>query len=208
MIPNVNEAEVAAKPVNEEALTVRTAVGDLAIQSHHGMKLAVQSIAEIKEKAEEVDAKRRSFVDPLRKVIDDINGFFKPAVESLKDAEKILKDKVAAYVADQHTARDEMLAEAQNYSNGDRVDLIDRATKLVPPKMKGLSIRESWTGKVTDASSLVRWAVENNRLELLKVDDKALKALTKAAGRDPEIPGWTAVLTRTTAITTSKIERG
>ncbi len=180
---------------------------DVAIESNDAMKNGVGVLAEIKTKYKEVDAKRRSFIDPLGEVIDKINAEFSPALDALAGAEKVLKKKVAGFVESRHAERDALIAEVQNQdAQADRVALIERAEAKIPPKVSGLSVRELWGGKVIDKEALVRWAIENDRIDLLKVDEPMLKQMTKSAGRDPGIPGWVAECKRSVAITPGKVK--
>ncbi len=59
--------------------------------------LANRELRAVKERAKKLDDTRKSLVDPLRKVIDNIQALFKPAIESLAQAETIYKRKLADY---------------------------------------------------------------------------------------------------------------
>lgn len=206
-LPKLTEAARAAKIEVEEAQTIQALTLEGApIISKTGMENGVVAIAEIRTKHDEVDSKRKSFVDPLKQVIKDIDDFFKPALEALKTAENDLKTKVEVYVTSSLERRDNVLRDVSAAKTTEAKEtLLAQADDLVPPKVKGLSIRETWTGEVTDEKKLIKWAIKNSP-DLLQVNEKALKALTRSTGRDPEIPGWLAYANRSAVVTPSKVE--
>lgn len=208
IIPQMAEVGKAAEPEIIDANKVKELIDRTVVRNNAEMQTAVGWIAEIKDKWEAVDAKRKSFVDPLRKVVEEINGFFKPALEALKTAEDGLKDKVKDHIEACAARRDDLLVKVQvTETLADRQKLVTQAAALVPAKVDGLSIRETWEGEVADMGALVDWAISNDRRDLLTVDIAALKALTKAAARDPGIPGWRATVRRGMVITSAKVKR-
>lgn len=208
ILPKMTDIGKAAEPEILDANKVKELIDRTLVRNDGEARVAVSWIAEIKEKWEAVDAKRKSFVDPLRKVVDDINGFFKPALEALKDAENGLKDRVRDHVELCASHRDALLARVQVTEDpADRQKLVTQAGSFVPAKVDGLSIWETWEGEVADAGLLLGWAISEGRRDLLTVDVAALKALTKAAARDPGIPGWRASVRRSMVITSAKVRK-
>jgi hypothetical protein len=121
-----------------------------------------------------------------------------------------LKEKVEGYVTSSLATRDVLLQQVQHAPDGAvRTQLVRKAEELVPAKIEGLSIRETWTGEVTDPEALLDWILQDRERckELLQIDEKALVARTKQAGCDPGIPGWTAHVNRVVAVTPSKVRR-
>jgi hypothetical protein len=171
------------------------------------MRVAVSWAAEIKERAAAVDAKRLGFVDPAQQIIDNANAFFKPAIAALNKAEKTVKGKISGYSNSLLEERDRVLAQVEDADEGRRAELLEQADALLPPKVPGCGMAHSWKGAVTDADRLIAWAVEHRRLDLLAPNEKTLKALTKAKGGDPQIPGWGARPDTVVSITVSKVER-
>jgi hypothetical protein len=208
IMPKMKDVSKAAEPEIADVEKVNDLISKTTISNDSQMQTATTWIAEIKEKYETVEEKRKSFVDPLRGVIEEINAFFKPALDGLKSAEMILKQKIADHVQSTFAKRDELISKVESTSGNEaRSALVKQAEALVPAKIDGMSIRESWGGEITDMNKLVQWAIDNRRNELLIVDEKALVALTKAAGRDPQIPGWKAVIKRSVAVTTGKVKK-
>jgi len=200
-------ASAAANSDAQDALSVRELVNQMTIANNNDLKVATTWVAEVKTKATEIDDKRKAFVEPLRSVIDDINSFFKPAVDTLKDVETSIKLKITDFTTSRIAERDRILENLDiNAANGEKALAIEKAEELVPKKIPGLSIRKNWTGSVADADMVIRWAIETQRHDLLTVNEKALKALTKSLGRDPKIPGFTAHLSQVVAITPKKVK--
>lgn len=204
-IPKLTEVRKSAAPVTSDAEKALELIESLSVTTHADLETAVVWTAEVKSKFDEIDGKRKSWVDPLRAVIDDINATFKPALDSLKKAEKSIKASISDYVNENAEKRNALLAEAGGKTNGSQLALLEKADQYLPPKIKGMSIREKWTGEIYDADALLDFIIENDRYDLLMPNIKALESLTKAAGRDPGIPGWNAYQSNVVAITPSKV---
>lgn len=206
-VPQDIEIAKAVNPDKEEASQALQFIKQMDILTHSGLTNAIGIVADIKKKADYVDEKRKSFVDPLRKVVDDINAFFKEPLSDLAEAEKALKSKISGYCTKKMEEHDEILDTMEpEQDTATKRAILDRADRCVPPKISGMSLREAWGGKVDNPEALIQWAIENNRLELLLPNEKALKALTKTQARDPKIPGWKAERKHSVAITVSKIK--
>ena len=137
----------------------------------------------------------------------DVDSFFKPAIEALKEAESIVQSKVARCVEERLDDRDELLEVVQKENDREARDsILDKAEKLLPPKIAGLSFRENYVGELVAPSEVVQWAIDNNKRELLQVNEKALKNFTNAIEEDPKIPGWEVHKNRTVVITPSKVK--
>lgn len=63
------------------------------------------------------------------------------------------------------------------------------AVAVEPPKVSGQSIRTTWKHQVADVDAFIKWAAENNRIDLLLPNDKALAAYAKAMNERASIPG-------------------
>ncbi|NIQ90991.1 MAG: hypothetical protein GWM98_04580 [Nitrospinaceae bacterium] len=204
-IPRSADVKRAAEPIVINAEQALSLADTTAISSSDAAENATAWLKEIKIRKEEVDTKRRSFTDPLRDTIDRINAEFKPAIEALEMAEKTMKGKIASWIESCHNARDaalEKVGKAKNLSPEKQDEMIEKAEAKLPPKISGMSVRESWIGIVSSEKILKDWIIKNKRWDLILINKKALLALTKAAGADPKIPGWTASRSRSVAIST------
>ncbi len=210
---DMKAAEVAAGAEVEEAAQYLDHIRNMEITTHPEMKFAVGVTAEIKERHAAVDAQRRKFTDPAQVVIDEANAFFNPALNSLAECEKVLKAEIVAYDLRMSARRDDLLetaglaAACGNKSEAEQH--LENADACIVPKVAGLSMRRSVEVKVTDEAAALAWCVENNRFELLQLNEKAIKALAKASnGRGPDVPGVSVTRTSGAAITVAKVERG
>lgn len=200
MIPTKKELQTALANDGDEAADVKLFVQGVTIVDNRDLESAVSYLQIIKEQHKVVDDKRKSFIDPLKAVIDDINDFFKPVLDALKGAETAIKSKVDDYSKEATRRRDEALrAVASVSAREEKTALIEQAAALALPKIKGLSFRESWTGEVGDLGELFAYALEHDQT-LLVIDEKELARRTKEAGKDLEIPGWKCYPKTTVAI--------
>ncbi len=208
---DMDAAEAAGDEDLEEATQYLDHIRKMKIATHPEMKAAVGFAAEIKEKHAAVNAQRQKFTDPAQDIIDEANAFFSPALRSLAACEVALKAEIVDHDLRMSTRRDELLdAMSEPYNNAeDRSEMMAEADACIVPKVPGLSMRRSVEVKVADEAAALAWCVENNRFELLQLNEKAIKALAKATnGRGPDVPGVTVARTSTAAITVAKVERG
>lgn len=194
-------ASEAATALETDAAQTSTYLATYEIVTDEDFKAAAEMCAEVITQAKTIDTQRRTFVDPLNKVVKSLNAFFKKPLVHLDACEALLKKKLAAFANQQAKERDKLLKEAGAQAQEGDMDqaeaLIEKAESRTPPEVAGVSMRTTWEGKVTDEKLIPR--------EYLTPDLKALKAITKAKGRDPEIPGWKATPKSSPAITASKL---
>mgnify|MGYP001578203381 FL=1 len=180
------EALSAARADATEARGLLEAARSVEIASASDYAAAAETAAELRAMREAVEARRRSWVDPLNAVVRSINAAFKPAFDTLAGAERAMRDKIVAYSEAQSTAHEAAVREiAAAPTQAGREDAHARLSEAVVPRIEGLSLVETWDGEVVDASKLPR--------EYLVPDVRKLLEATRAAGGDPKIPGWRAV---------------
>lgn len=201
----VLEEDTAKK--KKESLEVEKLIAAIEITDHDSLMEAVRYVAEIKKQHNEIEARRKTMARPLKKATDEINKFFKDPIEPLARAEVELKQKIGEYARACHMERGECLAKVANTTSlVDKQLFVQRAEAFVIPNIPGLSVNDSWGGDIVDPEALKKWAIENNKTELLLINIKVLEALTKSAGADPGIPGWRAERKIGIAITVAKVE--
>lgn len=200
----------AALKVEAEARAVeaKDALGIISKMEIHKpaeLEFAVAAIAEVKTKRDAVDAQRKRFVDPLRSVVEEINAFFRPALDSLSACEKALKERVEGFVLGREADR-RALIEAAGQDGADADKLLREADGLAVPKIRGLSLRRGSRVAVHDERRAVEW-LATNRPDLLQPNTKAMEALAKS-GTLPKIPGVTVSERLTVAVTSAKVKEG
>lgn len=208
--PNMVAAAEQAGVETIEAEDALDFIKSMAIASPAELKFAVGAVAEVKEKANIVDGKRKEIVDGLRAVIKTVDDLFRPPITALTEAEKIIKGKITGYVVGVETDRQEVLTKAGHAAaKGDTTiaaDLIATAADLEIAKIPGMTLTRKTTFELTDTKAALAWCIENKRFDLLQINEKALAALVKADAV-PAIPGLVVLPKVSVAITTSRVKR-
>jgi hypothetical protein len=202
-LPEMGQVTTAADKDVAEARQALEFIGGLGVTNDAELQTAISMTAEVKEKHGQVGQTVAYFTDPAKKWIDLVRGAWKPALDSLLQAEKLLKGKVSTHVQEREAKRDELLVQG---GKGDQQALAE-ADALITPKVDGLSLRESWKTQVTDPAALVAWCVAESQLQFVVPNEKVLKAHVKALGRDPQIPGLLAKRDVSVAVTVDKVKR-
>ena len=197
------EMEVA----QAESKEIEKLINSISIESHDGLKEAVSFVALIKEQYNGIEARRTEKVGPLKKEADEWNAIFKGPISPLTAAEKDLKNKIVNYASFCYISREELLATVATLKTpAEKQAAIEKAGKFIPPKIDGLSLREKWGGDVQDPEVIKKWAIENNRPELLLINTKVLEELTKATEGNPQVDGWAPAKKLSVAITVPKVK--
>jgi uncharacterized protein (DUF2384 family) len=206
-IPKFVEVSEEAAPLVADAEAALDWLGQMEITDNESLEHAVKMVAEVKKQNNSVSEKLAGFIGPLKSVIDDLNGFFNPAINALSQAETTIKDRISEYVKTSLTRRDEVL-EGMSMDDNDetKATALARVQDLTPKKISGMSIRESWDGDVVDEDAIITWALSSDNHSFLTVDKKKLKAYTKAMEGKTNIPGWKPKKGNTVAITVSKVK--
>ena len=193
------KASELALEYKTDAEKVEGFIKEMAVGNASQYEAAASMCADVITQAKEIDGKRREFVDPLNEVVKNLNAFFKPALEHLDKCESLIKKKLVSFVNSEVEKRDQLLLQAgQQDESAIAEELIEKAEEHVPPKVAGVSMRTTWVGEVVDPDEIPR--------EYMIPDLKTLKALTKAKGGDPGIPGWKATPSTSPSITASKVK--
>lgn len=204
---NLPEMKIVADTANEEAQDAEKAlsfINKMSITNQADLKFAVGVVAEVKERANAVEEKKKTFTDPLKQVIKDLDAFFKPALDSLKMAEANLKEHIASFHERAEETRRNLILEAGK--NPEKAAaLIKEADTHIIEKIDGLSVRSNIAIAISDAGGAVQWCAQNGRWDLLQLNEKAIKAIAKEGATLP--PGVVAVPNSTIAITVDKVQR-
>lgn len=194
------DVEAAAMPLVENAREAKAFTTTTQIQNQDELALMVSVIADIKDAEAKVIAARALFIVPIEEILAKFKSYFDPAVKDLAVAGAQGRARIDEYIALAEKTRSTMIDESESAPNEDvRESILIEADRHRVDPIAGLSIRTSWTGKVTDPALIPR--------EYLVVDEKKLRAVTKAQKRDPKIPGWEAYPESSSAITAGKVER-
>jgi hypothetical protein len=150
-----------------------------------GVSMFARSVS---TKRKEIDAERKAVTQPLNAAVKRINGWFKPALETLQATEDHCRKLIGDYHLRQKAEQDRQFREAQEAMASGNVDGASEAlassSAAAPGKAAGTSARVRWRAVVRDAGLVPR--------EFLQVNLAALDAVARAVPADEQptpIPG-------------------
>lgn len=168
---------------------------------------ATYELKALKAKYREIEEQRKSLKKPIDEAARRIQGFFKPPLDFLSQAEGVIKRKITTWNQEQERLRREEQRKVDEAARKERERLEARARKaeekgqadkaeqlsqqaetvtpaLVPsetPKAQGISTRKVWKFRVVDASKVPdKYKV---------IDEKKIAGVVRSLGADAEIPG-------------------
>lgn len=146
---------------------------------------AADLIREVKDKHRQLDDRRKEVTGPLNQTVKTINGWFKPALDALENAERKLKSKVATFVQERERQTREALAAvaaAQTAEDAKRALAEAQPPAFLP---QGMSARMVWRWRVVDVNAVPRsfCIPDAQRIEA------ELRGAVKDGGSPPTIDG-------------------
>jgi len=205
-------ASEEASAQNEEAGVYLEYIDKMVITSTPELAFAATVVAEMKGRYADVDKRRHRFTDAAQIIIDEANALFKPALKSLSQCEKVLKEKMVEFDIYRAGNRDTLIESAGTLAaDGDKETAekcLKEADAYLPPKIPGMSISRSVKIEINDAQAAIAWCIENERTEFLQLNEKAVKAFAKATGgMGVDIDGVSIKPSASVSITVSKVEK-
>lgn len=136
-------------PVAQERLQA------LPISNDDGQQYAVDLLREIMAQWDVVEEERTKITKPLNDAKKATDALFKPVLTALKQAEKTLKDKIAAYLQAKQATN---VAALQAASVAETPALAQHAMAFVAPveSPQGVSVRPVWRFTVTEPDAVPR----------------------------------------------------
>lgn len=113
------------------------------IEDEEDYATACGVLLEIVEKRKYVEEQREGFMEDVRKLVERVESWFKPALADIDKAETFFRDALEAYAVTLAAKAKGLRATAARLPERDwaRVqELRDEADALVPPKFPGISI--------------------------------------------------------------------
>ena len=164
-----------------EALLVRT--GAIEISDDEDMEIAVNLLGGIATAKKRAEKQRKFFTEPLNQQVKKINELFHSFTNPLLKAERIIKQKVAAYhVEKERKAQEEMakaLSEAQSGDEIMPVVIPNQPQRTVQADTGSATIKKVWTFQVENPALVPE--------QYKVVDEKKIRAAVASGIR--EIPG-------------------
>lgn len=142
-----------------------------------------------------LDEERKVSVEPLNQEVKRINGWFKPALDRLKEIQTTIKGAMGRYEVRQREEQQRLMAAAA--AEAQRVlatspegmagaqALVTQAAAAQAPTVTGVSGREVWEWEVVDEAALDR--------RFLMPNPKAIDAWVKEHG-DKDVPAGVKVV--------------
>lgn len=100
------------------------------VDSDRMFEFAAEDLKKIKGLQKEVEAKRKSIIDPLNQSIKTINELFKAPKSYLEDAEDFLKDNMACYIQAQEAEREAQKATLEKEKEEEKARLLQLACEM------------------------------------------------------------------------------
>ena len=139
------EAALAIAAEGPPAKSLATMVRSLKVNSPDSHEFAAKTLRSIKGEAKRVDDLRRSWVDPLNRVVKSINDQFRPVLKAYESAEQTLKGSIGQYT---------LAVEAER-----RAAMIAQLPSSAPaelPKGSGVSTRTVTRWRITEPDAIPR----------------------------------------------------
>ena len=177
-----SEAKTLADHASHLGKMALTQSQSVSITSSSSYETASSVLREVRSQKDQVDAKRKSFVDPLNKVVRELNSLFKPSLDYLSNAEKCLKRNMTDFREKCRKEKEEKLqlaataAKQKDFSSFN--SHMGSVSDLAVPALKNVSFRLNWRFEVSDLSQVPT--------EFLCLDEaKVRKFLSTTKGETP-----------------------
>lgn len=152
--------EVQAELVTEADRTKQfmSLLQSFQIISHDTHVQAGALVQNVKAKWAELEVKRTSITQPINEALRAVNALFSPVQGPLKQAEVILKSKIAAYTLEQHQLQERaMQAAAAAIQAGQMAAATQHVATLAPAvPLQGISVKPKWAYEIIDADAVPR----------------------------------------------------
>lgn len=200
----IEQPDNSAEQKAQQALSL---ADSLEIVDAESYAIATEELKAIKSKYREIEEQRKGLKKPIDEAARRIQGFFRPPLDFLSQAESVIKRKITDWNAEQDRIRREAQRKADEQARKERERLEARARKaeesgkaekaeqlaqqaetvtpaIVPtetPKAKGISTRTVWRFRITDKSKIPD--------QYKSVDEKKIAGVVRSLGEDTAIPG-------------------
>ena len=185
------------------------------IDSQDMLDMATAELKNIKEFAKRLEAEQKDLTKPLNDLKQKWINYFKPALNSLEEARKILERSIADYtskqavlhqiehakltakIEEEKAAIEQRAAQAQADGKAEEAAILTETAQLIvaPPvaqgaSLNGLSTRTTWGAEVVDKMALIKAVADGVIPDVyLLVDESALNKLAVTLKDKLAIPG-------------------
>lgn len=190
---DIERAEQAAQQRLQAAQALKQQIGVVIVTSDLEYQAAGQAILKLKDDIKAAEEERKSWVEPLNKIVKRLNSIYKPVIEEWESIVDGLKFAMLTYQKAVQAEKDRAMEAArqlalQGASTGSGVN-VQQYQALVaqgsagPPKAAGIGQRENWVWRVTDASKVpAEYLMTVVNVEKVNAAVKANKGQTNIPG--------------------------
>ena len=193
-VPQKQLITQAAELVRTNAITFLDTNATLVkIQNEAENANALLLTQSVKKMTKEVKQIYKDSVEPLKADLKAVDELFKPIIGRLTDLSQNLTTVMLDYKKHVAETRAGRLKAAENFeANGGEAAIVEIIKQSAPAEIHNTITsheRVTWSGEVTDFPTFAKWAVENNRFDLLQVDQTALNGLARELKENFVVPG-------------------
>lgn len=195
MMVDLAQKEKLAQDAANETESMLALLHSFEVTTKESFEECAAILKDVTGRIKFLDEERKISVEPLNQEVKRINGWFKPALDRLKDIQTTIKSAMARYEVRQREEQQRLMAAAA--AEAQRVlatspegmvkaqALVTEAAAAQAPQVSGVSGREVWTWEVVDEAALDR--------RFLMPNPKAIEAWVKEHG-DKDVPAGVKVV--------------
>jgi len=218
MIPlEVKVAHPSAAALSRGAASALALVNDFEVTDGPTFEIAADELKAIKARSSALDEQRKSITSPMDAAKKAVMDLFRAPLETLAEAEKILKSKMLAYQQAEQRKADEARLAAERQAEEERARLKAEAEKLAaeghsgeaavkqqiaamvvaapppvapPPAVKGISTSTTIDIEITNLLELVQHIAQHPELiGFVAADTAKIRAYARGLGEHCNLPG-------------------
>ena len=191
----LTQKEQLAQAAADESASMLAMLGSFEVTTKESFEECAFILKDVTHRIKWLDEERKVSVDPLNQEVKRINGWFKPALDRLKEIQTTIKSAMSRYEVRQREEQQRLMAAAA--AEAQRVlatspegmasaqTLVQQAAQTQALQVAGVSGREVWTWEVVDEAQLDR--------QFLMPNPKAIEAWVKEHG-DKDVPAGVKVV--------------
>lgn len=218
------EIPATALVITSQAADMLTLAQGFTIATNEEYTSAAEQLKAVKAKFKQLEEARKSITSPMDEAKKRVMDFFRNPLQALTDAEGIIKRSMIAFDNEQERLRKAEEARLQEIARKEQERLDKAAEKKaataeakgdtakaegirqsVPviqapvladnkPKVAGISMKTTWSGKVVDKMALIQAVAEGKApATLLDVNTVALNQMARTLKGEMNYPGVEAV---------------
>lgn len=149
-------AKAEMGPEQSSAKELFEAIRGMPIDHQGDLDLAAEALAQIKGEMKRLEARRKAVTGPINEALEEVRGWFKPAIDYYLQAESTLKKSIAEYHTRCEAQNKLALRQAAEAAAAqDRPAIgVALADIQVPEKVSGLNLRDAWDFEVVSVEQV------------------------------------------------------